>query len=332
MKKVISVILSVIMILSFAGCTANNEADTVPGVNAILNVEAYVISGPTGIGAVNLMSKSDDDNGLIKYNFTVASTPDEVVSKISNGEADIACIATNMASSLYNKTNGGVQIIAVNTLGVLNVLNNTGADINSLADLKGRKIYTTGQGANPEYIINYLLDKNGIDATKDVTIEYKSEGSELVSVWATEPDAVIIAPQPVATTITAKYEGSSLCLDLTDEWEKVEPDSALMMGCVVVRTEFANEYPQAVETFLPDYEDSIKAVSNDIEGTATLCEKYGIVANANVAKMAIPNCNICFVTGSEMKEKLSGYLQVLYNANPSSIGGKMPGDDFWYEK
>lgn len=323
MKKLLSVFLAIIITLSFAACSAA-ESETV-------DVNAYVISGPTGIGAVQMMSKAENGEGSENYNFSVAATPEEVVSKISTGEADIAAVATNMAASLYNKTNGGVKIIAVNTMGVLYVLNNKGAQINSLADLKGRTIYTTGQGANPEYIINYLLTENGIDPQNDVKIEYKAEGSELVPVWATEPDAVIIAPQPIATAITAKYDGSTQSLDLTDEWEKTSADSELMMGCVVVRTEFLNEHPEAVKAFLNDYEKSITAATEVIDSTASLCEKYGIVASAGIAKAAIPHCNICFVTGSDMKNQLEGYLNVLFEANPKSIGGAMPGDDFWYE-
>lgn len=324
------------MMFSFAACSAadgENETTAAQTTTAQkVDVNAYVISGPTGIGAVNLMDKAEKGEGSENYNFTVAASPDEVVSKISNGEADIAAVATNMASSLYNKTKGGVKIIAVNTMGVLYVLNNKGNEVKSIADLKGRTIYTTGQGANPQYIIEYLLTENGVDPAKDVKIEYKAEGTDLVPVWANDPEAVIIAPQPVASTINAKYEDSTQSLDLTEEWTKVSPDSALMMGCVVVRTEFLNENPQAVEAFLTDYEQSINAVTEDIETTASLCEKYGIVAAAAVAKKAIPYCNICFVTGSEMKEQLTGYLNVLYTANPKSIGGAMPGDDFWYEK
>lgn len=335
-KKILSFLLAITIIFSFTACTSDNtqeasseQSTSVPTEK--IDVNAYVLSGPTGIGAVQMMSKADNGEGSENYSFTVTATPDEVVSKISNGEADIAAVATNLASTLYNKTQGGVKVIAVNTMGVLYVLNNTGAEINSLADLKGRTIYTTGQGANPQYIINFLLTENGIDPENDVKIEYKAEGSELVPVWATEPDAVIIAPQPVASTITAKYEGSTQSLDLTDEWEKVASDSALMMGCVVVRTEFLEEHPEAVKAFLADYEQSINAVTSDIDGTAALCEQYGIVASSAVAKAAIPYCNICFITGSEMKEQLTGYLNVLYTANPKSIGGAMPDDNFWYE-
>lgn len=336
MKKVLSLCLAVLMMFSFAACSgAQNSNETTTAKTTAsqkVDVNAYVISGPTGIGAVNLMDKAEKGEGGENYKFTVAASPDEIVSKISNGEADIAAVATNMASSLYNKTKGGVKIIAVNTMGVLYVLNNKGAEIKSIADLKGRTIYTTGQGANPEYIINYLLNENSINPEKDVKIEYKAEGTDLVPVWAKDPKAVIIAPQPVASTINAKYEGSTQSLDLTKEWNKTAKDSALMMGCVIVRTEFLNKNPQAVETFLADYEQSINAVTEDIDTTASLCEKYGIVAAAAVAKKAIPYCNICFVTGSEMKEQLTGYLNVLYTANPKSIGGSMPGDDFWYEK
>jgi NitT/TauT family transport system substrate-binding protein len=367
MKKVTSILLVVVMLFALASCSAKTETttaeepettetetttteDTTAAADSQtetpteaeteepsepaekVDVNVFVINGPTGIGAVQMMSNADNGIGSENYNFSVVTDPTEIVSKISTGEADIAAVATNLASTIYNKTQGGIKVIAVNTMGVLYVLNNTGAEINSIADLAGRTIYTTGQGANPEYIINYLLTENGLDPENDVTIEFKSEGSELVPVWGTDPEAVIIAPQPVASTIVSKYEGSTLALDLTEEWGKVASDSSLMMGCIIVRNEFLEENPEAVEAFLADYEESINATSTDLEGVAALCEEYGLVASAGVAKLAIPHCNICFVTGEEMKTQLSGYLNVLYNANPTSVGGNLPDDGFWYIK
>lgn len=331
MKKIVSVLLAVLMVFSFAACSADNKDNTTSSdtPKEKTNVNAYVLSGPTGIGAVNMM---ENISGLENYNFNVVAAPDEIVAKISNGEADIAAVATNLAAKLYKVTNGGIKILAVNTLGVLNVLNYKGEQINSLADLKGRTVYTTGQGANPEYIIDYLLTQNGIDPDKDVKLEFKAEGTDLVPVWETDPNAVIIAPQPVATSIKIKYEGSSIALDLTDEWKKVSPDSELMMGCIVVRNEFLEANGEAVENFLTDYEASVNNALNDVEATAALCEKHGIVAKAPIAKAAIPNCNLCYITGDEMKDKLTGYLEVLLKADPKSIGGAVPGDDFWYVK
>ncbi len=331
MKKFLSLVLAVLMVFSFAACSADNKDETVAPKEKV-NVNAFVLSGPTGIGAVNMMEDAKNGIGLENYNFNVVAAPDEIVAKISNGEADIAAVATNLAAKLYKVTDGGIKILAVNTLGVLNVLNYNGEAVSSLADLKGRTIYTTGQGANPEYIIDYILSENGINPDSDVKIEYKAEGTDLVPVWETDPEAVIIAPQPVATSIKIKYEGSTIALDLTDEWKKVSPDSQLMMGCIVVRNEFLNANPEAVEAFLTDYEASVKKTADDVETTAALCEKYGIVAKAPIAKAAIPNCNLCFITGDEMKTQLSGYLEVLLKADPKSIGGAVPDDDFWYEK
>ena len=332
MKKILSLVLALVMIFTFCACTAtNNDVSSTPTAEPdYASANVYVLSGPTGIGAANLKSLADNKKTAVDYNINVVAQPDEVVSKISNGEADIAAIATNLAAKLYNKTNGGISILAVNTLGVLNVVTPKGVEIKSLAELKGKKIYTTGQGSNPEFIINYLLEKNNIDKTKDLTLEFKAEGTELLTVWATDPEAIIIAPQPVATTLTVKHEGSKIAIDLTDEWEKVGEGSALMMGCVVVRNEYLKENPETVKKFLEEYKASIDAANNDIDGTAPLCETYGIVAKAAIAKKAIPNCNLCFIKGSEMKNKLSGYLNVLFTADKTSIGGKLPADDFYY--
>lgn len=334
MKKTLSILLVVAMLLSFAACAAktnepaSTEAPTTaPAAKVDMNI--YTISGPTGIGMVNMMAL-DETTALEKYHFTVAATPQEVVAKISTGEADIAAVPTNLASTLYKKTEKGIKILAVNTLGVLNVLNFKGDEIKTLADLKGRTIYTTGKGSNPEYIINYLLKANDIDPEKDVKIEYKEEGSELVPVWNTDDTAVIIAPQPVATSIKLNYEGAVIAIDLSDEWEKVSSDSKLMMGCVVVRDAFLKENPGAVANFLEDYKRSVEAANTDVEKTAQLCEENGIVPKAPLAKAAIPNCNLCFISGEEMKTNLTGYLKVLFEADPTSVGGELPDDGFWY--
>ncbi len=334
MKKTLSILLAVALLLSFAACTAKpveDQSTTEPTTQAAVKVDMniFTISGPTGIGMANMMALSEEE-ALENYNFTVVTTPQEVVSKISTGEADIAAVPTNLASTLYKKTEKGIKILAVNTLGVLNVLNYKGDEIKTLADLKGRTVYTTGKGSNPEYIINYLLKANEIDPENDVKIEYKEEGSELVPVWNTDETAVIIAPQPVATSIKLNYEGSEIAIDLNDEWEKISSDSQLMMGCVIVRDAFLKENPDAVASFLEDYKRSVDAATADVEKTAQLCEEKGIVPKAPLAKAAIPNCNLCFITGEEMKTNLTGYLKVLFEADPTSIGGELPDDGFWY--
>lgn len=329
MKKIISIFLAFSLMLTVCAC-GKAGSDNLPAAKTDINV--FVLTGPTGIGAVNMMADAESGNGLENYKFSAVAAPTEIVSKISTKEADIAAIPTNLAASLYNKTNGGVQVLAVNTLGVLYVLTNEGTVVNSISDLKGKKIYTTGQGSNPEYIINYILNGNGIDISKDVTIEFKAEGAELATVWATEPNAVIIAPQPVATTITNKYQGAKSALSLTDEWNKINSESALMQGCVIVRKEFAEQNPQAVKNFLEDYKASIEKAQTDLDTTSVLCENYGIVAKAALAKAALPYVGLCYIDGAEMKTKLTGFLEVMYNADASSVGGKLPEADFWYEK
>lgn len=319
MKKCIILLLAAAMLLCCAAC-AKPEAKT---------VNICVLAGPTGVGAAGLMERSSAGKAEQPYRITVASAPDEAAAKLSGGEADLAAIATNLAAKLYRKTDGGIRIIAVNTLGVLSVLDNTGAQITSLADLKGRSIVTTGQGANPQFILEYLLRKNGLDPQTDVQILYYADGSALPAVWATEPEAVIVAPCPVSTSILMKYKDAQKVLDLTQEWEKCSPDSALMMGCIVARTAFCEEHPQAVEAFLNEYAASIQAAQDDPAHTGALCEKFGVVPNAAVAEKAVPDCHLCCITGNEMKEKLTGYLGVLYEADASSVGA-MPDDGFWY--
>ena len=331
-KSLVSLLLALTLALSLNACgtQANTEPEQPDDTPAPAEVNLYVLSGPTGIGAMNLWAAADAGETQNTYHITMPGANDEVVAAISNGDADIAAVATNLAATLYNKTSGGVTVLAVNTLGVLSLLGN-GQEIASIADLAGKTIYAPGQGANPEYILRYVLSGNGLDPDKDVTIQFVGEGSELLTVWQTDPEAVIMAPQPVATSILMQNENAVTLFNMTDEWDKVSGgDSTLMMGCVIVRNEFLQENPGAVALFLQEYAASIEKAQSDVEGTAALCEQYGLIPKAALAKAAIPSCGLTFVTGAEMKSALSGYLQAMFDADPKSVGGAMPGDDFYY--
>ena len=331
-KSLVSLLLALTLALSLNACgtQANTEPEQPDDTPAPAEVNLYVLSGPTGIGAMNLWAAADAGETQNTYHITMPGANDEVVAAISNGDADIAAVATNLAATLYNKTSGGVTVLAVNTLGVLSLLGN-GQEVATVADLAGKTIYAPGQGANPEYILRYVLTGNGLDPDKDVTIQFVGEGSELLTVWQTDPEAIIMAPQPVATSILMQNENAVTLFNMTDEWDKVSGgDSTLMMGCVIVRNEFLQENPGAVALFLQEYAASIEKAQSDVEGTAALCEQYGLIPKAALAKAAIPSCGLTFVTGAEMKSALSGYLQVMFDADLKSVGGAMPGDGFYW--
>ena len=337
MKKVraiVSLLLALTLALSLTACggQANSEPEQpeTQEEQTAAEINLYVLSGPTGIGAMNLWAAADAGETKNTYHITMPGANDEVVAALSKGDADIAAVATNLAATLYNKTDGGVTVLAVNTLGVLSLLSN-GQEVNAVSDLKGKTIYAPGQGANPEYILRYVLTGNGLDPDKDVTLRFVGEGSELLTVWQSDPEAVILAPQPVATSILMQNENAKTLFDMTEEWDKIAGgDSTLMMGCVIVRNEFLQANPGAVELFLQEYAASIEKAQSDVEGTAALCQQYGLIPKAALAQKAIPSCGLTFVTGAEMKTGLSGYLQVMFDANPKSVGGALPGDNFYY--
>ena len=335
MKKILSLVMALALVLSFSGCNSNTDTESsapsvVSEVNQKLDVacNVYALNGPTGIGLAPLAEKAENGEGSLNYTINNVGANDEIVAKIVNGEADIAAVATNLASTLYKKTNGGIKVLAINTLGVLNIVTK-GEEISSIADLKGKTVYSTGQGANPEYIFKYILSENGLTVGQDVTVEFVSEPTELVTKVVGSESAIVLAPQPVATTITVKDQSAKIAININDEWDKVS-DSKLVMGCIIVRNEYIDANPDAVEAFLKDYEESVKTVNTDVDSAAALCEKYGIVASAAIAKKAIPFCNIVFEDGKDLKTDLSAYLEFLYNANPQSVGGQLPDDSFYY--
>lgn len=344
MKKIISLITAFMLTAALlAGCgrTGNGTADQTDkqensGTQTQaepVDVNVMALKGPTAMGMVELMDDADSGNvDTENYSFEIAASADEVTPKLIQGETDIAAVPANLASVLYNKTEGQIQVLAVNTLGVLYIVEN-GDSIHSVSDLAGRTIYASGKGSTPEYALNFILEKNGLTPGTDVTIEWKSEHSECVSALAQDPEGIAMLPQPFVTTAQAKNPNLKVALDLTEEWDKVmeneETKSSLLTGVVVVRKEFAEENPEAVEDFMDRYADSVKYVNDNVEEAAKLVGNYDIVTE-DVAVKAIPECNIVCITGEDMKEQLSGYLAVLKDANPESIGGELPGDDFYY--
>ena len=298
-----------------------------------VDVNVMALKGPTAMGMVKFMD--DADKGEIdseNYTFSIAASADEVTPKLVQGETDIAAVPANLASVLYQKTNGGEEVLAVNTLGVLYIVEN-GESVQSVADLKGKTIYASGKGSTPEYALDYILSSNGIDPEKDVTIEWKSEHSECVAAITSQENGIAMLPQPFVTTAETKNPSIRTALDLTEEWDKVQQNetqkSALITGVVVARSEFVDNNPDAVKDFMTRYEESVDYVNGNVEDAAQLVGNYDIVT-AEVAQKALPECNIVFISGDEMKEQLSGYLAVLKEQNPESVGGDVPGDDFYY--
>ncbi|MBQ3180497.1 MAG: ABC transporter substrate-binding protein [Firmicutes bacterium] len=323
MKKPAALLLSLVLAAALGGCTAADTDTDFAGAD----INIAVMSGPTGVGAVSLMEADDAGDTVNNYNFTVAAANDEIVSGLSSGEFDIAAIATNVAANLYNKTNGSVQMCALNTYGVLYILEN-GDTVTDISDLAGRTIYATGQGANPEYVLNYILAENGLTPGEDVTIEFM-DSAALVTQMASGSIDLCMLPVPAATTVTMQNTAVRTALDLTEEWNSVTDEGVLTMGSVVVRRDFAAANPEAVSTFLQEYAASIAAVQEDAEHAAQLCETYGIVPKAAVAARAIPLCNLCCVTGADIQPAIEPYYNVLYTANPAAIGGAIPDADFY---
>lgn len=327
MKKVLAVLCTMALTISiFAGCAGEAASDPV-------EINVVALKGPTAMGMVSFMDKADSgeitDN---QYQFSIVAVVDEVTPMIVKAEADIAAVPANLASVLYNNTEAGVQVLAVNTLGVLYIVG-TGEELAGAEDLRGKTIYASGKGATPEYALNYILSENGIDPAEDVTIEWKSEHTECLSAILADENAVAMLPQPFVSTAQMKSDNLNVVMDLNAEWDKLQENSenpsALLTGVVVVRKEFAEANPAAVEAFMEHYAESVDFVNSNVDEAAELVGKYEIVTE-EVAKKAIPACNITFIAGEEMQEKLSGYLEVLYEQNPKAVGGTLPADDFYY--
>lgn len=318
MKKFIAAALALLLCLSLSLSAVAQEP-----------VNVLALKGPTGIGMALMMEENDGT-----YAFTLAGAPDEAVAAVASGSANIAAVPTNLASTLYAKTAGKVQLLALNTLGVLHILEN-GETVQRVEDLAGRTLYATGQGTVVEYVLNYILAQN--DLLDKVNVEYKAEHSELATLAAAGQVDLVLLPEPNVTSVLMNNADFREALDVTELFTAAaqaagQEDTVLSMGCVIVRREFAEQYPEKVSAFMDAYAASVAFVNEDAPAAAQMVEAQGILPKAAVAERAIPNCHIVFVEGAEMKAQIQPFYEMLFEANPASVGGALPADDFYYAR
>ena len=343
MKKFTALLLSLAMALSLAACGAKEEApaqsaaassaasasveETPEAEPTRADFKIAALKGPTAMGLVSAMDQAD--KGELPYTFALAGAADEVTPLLIKGELDMACVPANLASVLYNKTQGEIVTLAINTLGVIYIVE-TGETVNSMADLAGKTVVGAGKGSTPEYGLRYLLSENGVDPDADLTIDWKSEHSECVAALASGAATIALLPQPFVTVAQSKIEGLRVALDLTAEWDALDNGSGMVTGVIVARKSVVEENPEAVAAFLADYAESVEWVNANNADAAQLISSYGIVEAAAVAEKALPYCNIVCITGEEMKTTLSGYLDALAAQAPEAVGGQVPGEEFYY--
>lgn len=323
MKKIVSLLLALVLALSLAACAAT-QAKPYESVNIRLGG----LKGPTSMGMAKLLDDAENGRTANTYTFTMAPSAGELTPQLIKGELDILAVPVNVASILYNQTQGAVQLLAASTLGVLYITEKGGETVTDVRSLAGKTLYATGKGATPEYALTYLLAQNGLTLGEDITVEWKSEPSEIVALMAQEEHAIAMLPQPFVTVAQGKLEGLRVALDLSAQWDALGLDSRLITAGLLMRKAFADEHPEAVAKFLKEYAASTDYANSNPAETAALVEKLGIV-NAAVAEKALPKCNLVCITGAEMKTAVSGYLQTLYDLKPEAVGGAMPDDGFY---
>jgi NitT/TauT family transport system substrate-binding protein len=337
MKKTILIVLIVILLLSFAGCKSNNAKEqskavatnepaakeTVAPVKEVEPIKIATLAGPTGMGLIGLIN---DETG--RYEVEVLTQPDQISPKIINKEVDIATVPSNLAAVLFNKMGGGISVVAVNTTGVLYLLSNDDS-VSSLEDIANRTVIATGQGASPEYIFNKILSENNLD----VKVEYLSAHADLSNAMAAGDISVGLLPEPFVSITLAQNQDLSVKVDLNDEWQKIFGENAsIPMGVTIVSNDFIKANPEGLENFISDYKLSVDYVNFDTEAASKDIEAAGILPKAAIAKLAIPRCGISFFMGETSQSMLEEFLEVLYESNPKSVGGALPGEEFYYKQ
>lgn len=329
-KTLILLMVTAMSIISFTACNKKDDkSDTKNDTNTTetsdITIKVGSLKGPTSMGLVNLMAEDEAGTSDCDYDFTIYTQADEIVAEIVKGNLDIATVPANISSVLYQKTEKGISVIDINTLGVLYIVE-SGDSIKNISDLKGKTIYLTGKGTSPDFVLQYLLSENGL-STDDVTLEYKSEATEVAALLAEDENAIGLLPQPFVTTAMMNNENLNIALDLTKEWKNASGDN-LVTGVTIVRNEFLKDNASLVKTFIKEHNESVQYGKENLDETSERIEKYGIIKSA-VAKQAYEYCNIVCIDGEDMKSALSVYLNVLYDYEPSTVGGSLPDDNFY---
>lgn len=353
MKKFLALFLVAVLMVCAASCGATDPAPSTsapeetssaapaesgsaapveeqPTPDSELSIRVMTLNGTTGFGMAQLMSQSAAGEAALNYNFSVETAAPTILSALINGTVDIAALPTNAAATVYNKTEGGVKICALNTLGVLYLLE-SGETVTDFASLAGKTVYVPGQGSNPEYVFSYLCAQNGLEIGKDIFVDYTyNEPADLRTAVASGAVELAVLPEPMVTIARSANADVRVALDLTEEWNRVAPQDSLVQGCVVVRTAFAEEHPVEVAAFLAEYEKSVQFAIDDPAAASEMIAAQGIFAQAAVAARALPNCNLCFFAGADMASRLDPFFAVLFEANPASVGGKLPDSGIYY--
>ena len=333
MKKFVSLVLALVLALSMTACGQTRGDDPAP-VEDIPTEKVTIrlggLKGPTSMGMVKLLADAEEGLTANDYTFTMAASAPDLTPQFIKGELDILAVPVNLGATLYANTDGGVMLLAASTLGVLYITEFNGETVQSLADLQGKTVYATGKGSTPEYFLRYLLAENGLDLDTDVTVEWKSEPSEVVALLKAENGGIAMLPQPYVTAAAAQLgEGFRAAVSLSEAWDALDNGSRCVTAGVVVRTEFAEAHPEAVEAFLAEMAESVDWVNADPADAGEICGALNIV-KAPIAAKAIPNCNLVCLTGEEMISAATGTLETLFALNPSAVGGALPGEDFWF--
>lgn len=344
--KLLSLFAALTLVFVFAGCSSGagkteSTTFTVPDEGSTTSqskpderiyANVTVLSGTTGMGMAKLISENKAGTTALEYNFTVVSDATQISAGIIGGSIDIAAVPTNLASTLYNKTKGGIRVLALSNLGVLYILEN-GSGITNLSDLRGKTVFVPGQGTNPEYILKYILEKNGMTVGTDVMFDYTYSTPDTLSTAVAGGLApVALLPEPKVTVVKSQNSGIRTAIDLSAEWDRISPAGSLAQGCIIARTDFINSHPEQITAFLDEYSVSVGFVGADPKAASELIAQAGIIPKAAIAEKAIPNCNIKYIDGDEMKNALSAFYGILFDVEPKSVGGTLPDDGLYYKR
>lgn len=355
MKKtaiVLSFILSLITLFTAVGCNNTPTPSTEQGA---MPTSVKIIM-PDGAPALSLSylyqnaTKKEDggatvltETGFLGEGVTTTyslAAETALASSMAAKKADIALMPTNAAATIFNK-GADVKILTVNVHGLLYMLGN--APVADLNELKGKVVYSIGEGGTPDYVFKYVLDAAGIAYEKGVepvadkvVISYVEGGPALIPLLKTGKAEYGIIGEPAATNAT-KATGKVVALDLQQEWKKATlkvegAEYALPQASVVISGELAKNYPAFVTAFLAKLQEANAWLPQNIAAAQTAMQNLGSTTAQSTTFTAelIARCNLNAVPVCEIRSDVNAYFNALYTFKPATVGGKLPAEDLFY--
>lgn len=315
------------LILNAEGAREGSEATAALAEPLQLTVAG--LKGPSSIGMLRMIESEPVFGEDVETEYQIVDEPQLMIARIMSGEADIAAVPINLAAVLYNK-GAPYRLGAVTGDGLLHIVSSR-EDIGSVEDLKGKRIYCIAQGSTPEFVLRYVLEKSGIDPDTEVELDFSFDHVAIAPQLIAGKVDLAVLPEPFVSIVASKNPAVQPVIDLQQVWAELSgTGDTYPITATLVRNSLYREHPEALKAFFAAYRESIDWANANPAEAGGLAGKYMEMPAPIIAK-AMPRLNLRYQSPREARSRVEELYQVFHGFAPASVGGTIPGDEFYGE-